>query len=269
MAAETSSSASNNEKGVHPYKFAEVNKKYWSDYAASYENQDQQKAAVKLTNDLHTHKEWIGVDWIEEENNGSGNEAAAAAASRSVRVLDYACGPGMVSRAFIPYATELLGVDLSAAMADAYNAWAQKHSLYPTKMRAICGDLTNDDESGPTDALLMEAEYFNFDLAAVGLGFHHFADPALAAKRLVERLKPGKGVLLIIELLRPEDRLADHPAVHTVAHLDFTEDKTRDIISQAGCVDVRSMPLGQISFSHGEHRFTVDVFMARGTRREE
>ena len=42
--------------------------------------------------------------------------------------------------------------------------------------------------------------YHSFDLAVVGLGFHHFDDPGLAATRLVERLKPG-GVLMIVDFL--------------------------------------------------------------------
>lgn len=54
---------------------------------------------------------------------------------------------------------------------------------------------------------LAAPNFFNFDIAAVGLGFHHFDDPALAAQRLVKRLNPG-GVLLVLDFLT-HDKL-DH-----------------------------------------------------------
>lgn len=46
-------------------------------------------------------------------------------------------------------------------------------------MHAILGDLTSETVS----EALSSPELFNFDIAVVGGGFHHFADPALAAKR--------------------------------------------------------------------------------------
>ena len=69
-------------------------------------------------------------------------------------------------------------------------------------MHAYQGNLCIPDEPNPP--AFASSEFQNFDIAAVGLGFHHFDDPELAAQRLVERLRPG-GVLFILDFL-PHDK---------------------------------------------------------------
>lgn len=145
-------------------------------------------------------------------------------------------------------------------MAEQYNNWAQQHNLYPTKMAAISGDLLADAAS------TMAPEYFNFDLAAVGFAFHHFADPTLAAKKLVERLKPGKGVLLVLDFL-PHGADVHHPAMNTVTRLGFTHEEIKDIFSEAGCENIDVVSVGDITFGLDGKQFTREVFMARGTRK--
>ena len=66
---------------------------------------------------------------------------------------------------------------------------------------AVVGNLLTATPSPP----MVETEYTNFDIAAVGLGFHHFQDSQLTVQRLVERLKPKTGVLLILDWL-PSDQ---------------------------------------------------------------
>jgi SAM-dependent methyltransferase len=83
-------------------------------------------------------------------------------------------------------------------MATAYNTIANDQGLSKDEMSASVGNLL--DPSDPAPAHFSDEKYFNFDIAAVGLGFHHFEDPVLAATRLAERLKPG-GVLLILDFL--------------------------------------------------------------------
>jgi SAM-dependent methyltransferase len=63
-------------------------------------------------------------------------------------------------------------------------------------MHAYQGNLC--DPNDPSPRAFASPEFSGFDVAAVGLGFHHFDDPALAARRLGERLKTG-GVLMIID----------------------------------------------------------------------
>jgi len=76
-------------------------------------------------------------------------------------------------------------------------------------MRAYHGNLCIPDDPNP--AAFACPEFFNFDVVAVGLGFHHFDDPALAARRLAERLKHG-GVLTILDFL-PHGKLNVCPSL--------------------------------------------------------
>jgi hypothetical protein len=83
-------------------------------------------------------------------------------------------------------------------MAAEYNTLASNQGLAPSEMRASVGNLLDPADASP--AAFCGEEWFGFDLAAVGFGFHHFEDPVLAASRLAERLETG-GVLLIIDFL--------------------------------------------------------------------
>lgn len=61
--------------------------------AGTYDSQPwQQKIVAQVSKEIQTRVDWIGVDWAKEPQSGNGPPA------KSARVLDYACGPGMVSR---------------------------------------------------------------------------------------------------------------------------------------------------------------------------
>jgi SAM-dependent methyltransferase len=95
-------------------------------------------------------------------------------------------------------------------------------------MRAIHGNLTDPDDPKPAALASLPP----FDVAVVGLGFHHFEDPTLAAQRLAERLKPG-GVLVIVDFL-PHDAVLVGPATQAVKHHGFDREKMRGIFEAAG-----------------------------------
>lgn len=214
------------------------------------------------TQELQDRRKWIGVDWLSESNSSP--------PAHEVRVLDYACGPGTVSVALLPYATSVAGIDLSDGMVAAYNERASTLDLPSSKtMHAVQGDLVSSPPSPSTTA----PEFYNFDLAAVGMGFHHFSDPALAAKRLVERLKPRTGVLLITDFL--PDFLPDgHAHAHdqeiskakkTVAHNGFSEEEITRIFKAAGCVDV-NVVVREEPMLMGNSGKGMKMFLARGRR---
>lgn len=98
-------------------------------------------------------------------------------------------------------------------------------------MRAYVGNLT--DSADPDPAAFAGAGFRDFDVAGVGLGFHHFADPEYSAKKLVERLRPG-GVFIILDFLPHEKMHHGLPAAHTVMHHGFSEERMRAIFEQAG-----------------------------------
>jgi SAM-dependent methyltransferase len=64
--------------------------------------------------------------------------------------------------------------------------------------QAFQGNLADPTDTSP--AAFTDTKFFDFDVAGVGLGFHHFDKPDLASKRLAERLRPG-GVLFIIDFV--------------------------------------------------------------------
>ncbi|KAJ4026955.1 hypothetical protein NW752_001914 [Fusarium irregulare] len=174
------------------------------------------------------------------------------------RLLDYACGTGMLSRVLAQHINEAIGIDLSEDMVGVYNAQAQDQVsdtlqqrlqgrwpvyhralwTYPNKMQGSSRQAYQGNLADPTDtspAPFEDAKFFDFDVAGVGLGFHHFDKPDLASKRLAERLKPG-GVLFVIDFVAhkidPEDA-----AKRGIAHHGFSEEQIKNMFDDAGLTD--------------------------------
>jgi SAM-dependent methyltransferase len=138
---------------------------------------------------------WIGIPF-----------ANTSSTPLEVRLLDYACGTGLITRVFGPYVTKTQGIDISPNMVSTYNSRARDAGLSSDIVNAVVGDLFN--KSDPSPSALSGPEFWNYDLATVGFGFHHFEDVVYAAKQLKERLRPG-GVLVINDFLEGGDFLVD------------------------------------------------------------
>jgi len=111
-----------------------------------------------------------------------------------------------MTRTFGPYVTKTLGVDISPNMVATYKSRASTAGLSKETVDAVVGDLF--EKSNPKPEELNGKEWWGFDLATVGFGFHHFEDVVHAAKQLKERLRPG-GALVINDFLEGGDLLAD------------------------------------------------------------
>lgn len=150
-----------------------------------------------------------------------------------------------------------------------YNTSARNQGISESEMEAFVGNLL--DAKDPDPASLQDEKFFNFDIAVVGLGFHHFDDPALAAKRLTERLKKG-GVLTIIDFLpHAHHGQHSHAAAHTVTHMGFSEEQVRKMFEDAGAGgDFDYTVVGRGIVFRGQKEGGEDmkrsVFMARGTK---
>lgn len=172
--------------------------------------------------------------------------------------------------------------------------WTEKKKHGPQglsehEMIAYQGDLCVPSDEDPE--AFKDPKFFYFDMACVGLGFHHFDDPSLAAKRLVARLKSG-GVLVIIDFLphgahpdsdhhhhghghghghghsdeqRDEEGEAEKKALKTVTHHGFSEERIQEIFVEAGAGNQFALEkMGEVTMGmrHGKRH----LFMARGTK---
>ena len=181
-----------------------------------------------MTSLILSNINWLGVPF-----NSPSTTFESSPSHDPVRVLDYACGPGTITNALTDHATEYIGMDLSDGMVDAYNTRFTKDASPSQKFTAHAVVSNLFEESTPQH--LSGPEYFNFDLAAVGAGFHHFEDVQLATNRLAERLKPG-GVLMIIDFLAWEPEGTEDQ--YHITHNGFTEERAKEMFEKAGLVDV-------------------------------
>jgi SAM-dependent methyltransferase len=180
-------------------------------------------------------------------------------------------------------------------MVNEYNTSARNQGIPENEMFATLGNLL--DTSSPLPESLSGPEFFNFDIAAVGMGFHHFDDAALAARRLSERLKKG-GVLMIVDFLPHGDGHGHHhghkhghghghekvgidakeggpnegdwkaKVKPTVAHMGFSEEDVKNTFEGAGVGGgFEYVSLGKgVVFGEEVERVERSVFMARGSK---
>ncbi|KAK7743767.1 hypothetical protein SLS53_003786 [Cytospora paraplurivora] len=287
--------------------FTKLNQDHFDNEAAGYDARHE-KTTEEIARRIEARRDFIGVDWVEddstsedEDEDEEDNDAhhGPPPPGKTVKILDYACGTGSMSRALAPYITQSIGIDLSEKMVAAYNTRARNQGLAEDEMAAYHGNLCVPGDEDP--AVFRDPKFSDFDLAVVGLGFHHFDDPELAAERLVARLRPG-GVLMIIDFLphagprgscsseghghgddhqhadhahhhdegHLEDKLNDSDtavdrAMRTVTHHGFSEEHIKEIFVGAGAgKDFAIDNMGQVVFGprHGKRT----LFMARGTR---
>ncbi|KAI1392191.1 S-adenosyl-L-methionine-dependent methyltransferase [Hypoxylon trugodes] len=258
---------------------AEINRIHFNEEASTYDSRHS-KLNERLTKEIQARLDWIGVDWAvnddtdddsvedaDEDTNRPEEEFGPAKAKKEVRLLDYACGTGMMSRALVPYTTQCLGIDISEGMVAAYNSRAENQGLSRDEMHAVVGDLIVADEPQPAE--LSDSRFFGFDVATVGGGLHHFADPELAAERLVQRLRPG-GVLLVWDFL-PHGPWHGHGG-NSVLHHGLSEERVRSMFERAGAgkgfsLEVLGSGISPGQCVHGEAEpLRREVFLARGEK---
>ncbi|KAF5615352.1 2-heptaprenyl naphthoquinone [Fusarium sp. NRRL 52700] len=157
------------------------NQAYFGKIATEYDQRNAD-AIVQLERGIRERIPFIGV-------------------KQDARLLDYACGTGMLSRG--------------------------------SSRQAYQGNLADPEDPSPT--AFANSKFFGFDVAGVGLGFHHFDKPDLASKQLAERLNPG-GVLFIIDFVAHKIDPKD-AALRGITHHGFIEDEIRKMFEDAGLTD--------------------------------
>ncbi|KAF7870305.1 hypothetical protein EAF04_004051 [Stromatinia cepivora] len=263
---------------THNGDVTEKNRAHWDTHASTYDTRFQ-KTIDQLTSIIQEPRvlSFIGAPW----------QTDSTPPSQTLKLLDYACGTGLITRALLPFITRSIGIDLSSSMVEQYNLRASNQGLGPSEMFAYHGNLLSSD---PAPELERE-DLYEFDIAVVGLGFHHFENPALAARKIGERLKKG-GILAVVDFESHDGFENPHSHSHenstpsqeqlnpqaqkaqeTVTHHGFSQEEIQKIFEDAGVgIDFGYMVLGKGIVFHGTgvegqgKDMKRAVFMARGVK---
>jgi ubiquinone/menaquinone biosynthesis C-methylase UbiE len=115
----------------------------------------------------------------------------AARPTRDDRLLDVACGPGLVVCAFAPQVREATGIDVTPAMLDRARKLASEKGLTNVVWRlGDVGSLPYPEAS--------------FTIVTTRFSVHHFLDPAAVLREMVRVCAPG-GRIVVIDDYASED----------------------------------------------------------------
>ncbi|KAL5090156.1 hypothetical protein Trisim1_004677 [Trichoderma cf. simile WF8] len=181
---------------------AAANREFWNLHGNKiFGSQWMLNFAKKIGDALSDNVEWMGIRRRSE--NGP-----------PVKLLDYACGYGMVSSALLGQFDVIKGIDISDASVAAYNEMAQQSGVPPGFMVAVQGSIP----AMSTNTVLATEEFFDFDVIAISMALHHMGDQVGVISGLYERLRSG-GVLVVVDLA-PEAHVHDHAHDHPQGHTD-------------------------------------------------
>ncbi len=145
------------------------------------------------------------------------------------RVLDVACGPGIVACEFAKVAQQVTGIDVTPAMIN----------VAENRQREL-GLVNLFWKQG--DALGLPFADDHIDAVIARYSFHHLLAPAVALKEMIRVCKPG-GRVLVADVAMPEEKSAHYDQLellrdpsHTHA---LTESEFDNLYSQAGLINSR------------------------------
>ena len=130
--------------------------------------------------------------WALKTDEAPGARFSAALAETGFgRLLDVACGPGVVTAALAPAAASIIAFDATEQM------------LEKAKVRCARAGVSNVAfRSGDAESLPFEDG--EFDGVVTRLAIHHFAAPQRAIKEIYRVLRPG-GVAVIVDVISSEN----------------------------------------------------------------
>lgn len=135
----------------------------------------------------------------------------------------------------VPFATEVIGIDVSTRMVEDYNRVAAELGV-SDKMHAEVGDLGSETVDGRFE----ESRYYGFDIIVSSMALHHIENPTGLLRNLTKRLAPG-GVVWIIDFYDPGNRGQDEHLMQEAVHMDvpiarlhFSEADVEQIYREAG-----------------------------------
>src|SRR6516165_9009992 len=184
---------------------------------------------LKRVTDEFTRQAQTFAVWAEKVDADVGARfgSALGKAARG-RLIDVACGPGVVTAALAPNAASIVAFDATEQM------------LETAKARCARAGLSNVEfQSGDAESLpFADAQ---FDGAVTRAAVHHFADPQRAINEMFRVLRPG-GTVVIADVISSED--ADESRLHNPSHVRMLQASELDSdASRAGFRDLQAASL--------------------------
>jgi ubiquinone/menaquinone biosynthesis C-methylase UbiE len=147
---------------------------------------------LKRVADEFTRQAQTFAVWAEQVDADVGTRFGGALGTAAHgRLIDVACGPGVVTAALAPDAASIVAFDATEEMLEKTKARCAKSGLHNVEFEV------GDAESLP----FADAE---FDGAVTRAALHHFAEPRRAIAEMFRVLRPG-GVAVIADVISSED----------------------------------------------------------------
>jgi len=220
----------------HGHDYAAANKAHFDDAAAA--NYDKRQDAIELTR-RQSNAMIKAYPFNESETT----------------VMDFACGPGLISRGLAPYAKKIVGVDISEAMVKQYNLRVENQGIPPEEMQAVCAELKGTAE---------ELDGLKFDVVVCANAYHHFDSIESVTHTLAFFLKPG-GSLLVSDILKSPDGVSTLKAIplDIVAHQGGFEDA--DIRKAFAAAGLHLATFEKVTSAKKDGQ-DIDFFLTKGVK---
>ena len=136
----------------------------------------------------------------------------------TMRVLEYGCGTGMISRALSPHVARITAVDTSPQMLEVLRQKAGEEKI--TNIETLVHDLSSEP-----------LPLKEFDLVMSSMTLHHIPDTEALLRGFFTILKPG-GYLAVADLVTEDGTFHDDNT--GVAHHGINPDTVRAILAKNG-----------------------------------
>lgn len=163
---------------------------------------------------------------------------------KSMKVLDFGAGTGLLSFKIAPYVAQVTAVDLSEKMLDELAAKNSATIQIKTRMRDILKDPLPE----------------TFDLIISSMAMHHVPDTRALLTSLYAHLRPG-GAIAIADLDQ-EDGSFHSDGNAGVHHFGFDKSALTALLKETGFTDISFYPAHTIEKVHRD----FDIFLLKATK---
>ncbi|KAK8031975.1 hypothetical protein PG990_001709 [Apiospora arundinis] len=181
-----------------PDALGDANRKFWDERAGALFQEDWVKVLSKQLRDcLVSSVEFMGI-------------RKSSPGGPSTKLIDYACGNGVVSHALFDNFDVIRGVDISDGM----------------------GNLL--DPATPLD----DPDLYDADAIIMSMALHHTGDPQKIMAKMAERVRSGGVVVAIDWVTSDSDGAHKHSAAHghhTTSKHSFNSEEMSELFAGAGC----------------------------------